>query len=165
MGNLILPQKAVIQLVDDFGEPLQIPDVIFTLHLFATHKNDFYLSPFVSDNSGKAIITREELNNEIRATYSSGLMDYASVETCHPLIEIFINQPEDIERALNAREKLWVVLLDGEKERWGSVENLINVYRQAKNNELKLSKELSRLTDDWNGEKEEYVYNLGVNKN
>jgi hypothetical protein len=164
MGNLILPQKVIIQLIDDSGKPLEISDVIFTVQLFATHKNDFYLSPFVSDKSGKVAISRKELDNEIKAIYSSGLMDYAPVETCHPFVEIFPNQPEDIEKALSTREKIWVALLDGEKERWGSMKKLLNVYRQAKNHELMISKEFSRIRDEWAGEKDEYVYNLRINK-
>jgi hypothetical protein len=115
MKNLVPPQKVIVQLMDGFGAALEISNVIFTIHLSARLKNDFYLGPFISDKSGKVMITRKDLDNAIKATYSSGLMDYVPVETCYPFIEIFRNQPEDIERALNAREKFWVVLLDGEK--------------------------------------------------
>lgn len=153
-----------VQLMDGFGKPFEISNVIITVHLFARRKNDFYLGPFVSDKSGKVKITQRELVNEIQATISTGIMDYSSAETCFPFIEIFVNPPEDIDRALNAREKHWNILLGGEKERWDSMEDLLNVYRHAKNKDVKISKELSRIRDEWDGERDEYHYSLSINK-
>lgn len=164
MGNLVLPQKVTVQLIDGFGAPFEISDVIVTVHLFARHKNDFYLGPYFSDNSGKVIISNKDLVLSIKSTLSSGLMDYYPVNDCYSFVEVFVDQPEDVARALNAREKYWVTLLDGEKERWGTMKNLLSVYRRAKNKEIKISKELSRVRDEWGGEKDECVYNLLVNK-
>ena len=161
--NIVLPQKVTIQLVDSSGTAIELSNVIFTIQLFARHKNNFYLGPFSSDDSGKVVISQTDLENEVKATYSSGLMDYAPVETCHPIVEIFPMQPEDIERALNARENVWTILLDGEKDRWGTLQNLLTVYRQAKNNEIKISKDLSLIRDEWNGKKDEYIYSFTIN--
>ena len=161
--NIVLPQKVTIQLVDGSGAAIELSNVIFTVQLFSRHKNNFYLGPFISDNSGKVVITQTDLENEIKATYSSGMMDYAPVETCHPFVEIFLMQPEGIERALNARENVWTILLDGEKDRWGTLQNLLTAYRQAKNSEIKISKDLSHIRDEWNGKKDEYIYNLTIN--
>lgn len=162
MGNIILPQKVVIQLVDGFGEPINISDVIVTVHLFARHKNDIYLAPFISDNFGMIMITRKDLDSEIEKI--SGSMDYYPVKTCFPFIEIFVNQPEDIARLLNEREKYWPVLLDEEKHRWNSIDDLLNGYRQARNKELNILKGISRIRDEWDGTQRKYMYNLAVYK-
>ncbi len=160
MRNLILPQKVVIQLVDGFGKPFMISDVIITVHLFAKYKNDIYLKPFVSDNSGIITITRKDLDCEIEKF--RGSMDYYLVEPCFPFIEIYATQPEEIEKALTEREKYWNVLLDEEKERWNSIDDLLNAYRQAKNKEVKIRKGISRIRDEWDGEQNEYKYELVI---
>ena len=162
MGNLILPKKVTIQLLDGYGKPFKISDVIVTIHLFARYKNDIYLSPFVSDNSGKVIFTQRDVDIELEKI--SGSMDYVRVETCFPFVEIFANQPEEIDIALERREKYWPKLRDEEKARWDSIEDLLNAYRRARNKELKIEKGISRIRDEWNGEKDQYSYNLSVNK-
>jgi hypothetical protein len=162
MANLILPEKIIIQLTDSQNRPLVFPDVVFFVHFFAKHKNDFHLGPFVSDQSGKVAISHQELVWNIQATYDSGLMDYSAVETCHPSIEIILEYPDIIKRTLTTREKVWSVLLKGEKERWGALENLLNVYRCAKNDQIELSKDFMKIRDTWDGTKKEYNYNFPI---
>jgi hypothetical protein len=162
MTNLILPQKVIIQLVNMQGQPFEIPNVIFFVHLFARHKNDFHLGPFVSDQSGKVVINQQELIWYVQATYESGLMDYSAVETCHPFIEITFEHPDRIKRVLETREKIWKMLLKGEQEIWGRMENLLNAYRNASNEQLELLKDSSKISDVWDGTKNEYEYKFPI---
>jgi hypothetical protein len=52
-------------------------------------------------------------------------------------------------------------VLDGEKERWRSMKNLLAVYRRARNSELG---ETAHIRDEWDGHKDEYTYNLRANQ-
>jgi hypothetical protein len=162
MGNLIIPEKVTIRLKDNHGQPLPMANVIFGIHLFARHKNDFHLGPYVSNTDGIVVITGTDIQHDVEATYDSGLMDYVSVETCHTLAEIQLETADDIQKALHCRETEWTSLLKGETERWGSMNNLLKIYRQAANSRLNVCMGFSRIRDDWDGSKEEYGYDFAV---
>jgi hypothetical protein len=138
-------------------------NVILGVHLFASRKNDFYLGPYVSNADGIVVITKEDLYHDVEATYDSGLMDYVSVETCHTLVEIELKTADDIEKALHSREKVWTMLLKGETERWGTIKNLLKTYKTSANKNLDVSKEFSRIRDDWDGRRDEYEYDFFIN--
>lgn len=157
MTNLILPQKVAIQLTDPTGKPLAIPDVLFEVHLFAQHKNDFDLGPYVSDSFGVVLITHDDLKHDIQATYSSGLMDYA-IGTCFSVVEITLLTPDDIQKRLKVRQTVWNLLLDGEEARWGSLNSLIDAYKRARNNQFQSWSVFPRIRDEWDGAKQEYLY-------
>lgn len=146
MALLVLPDEVVLNLVDDDGNPLRIANVLFRIHLFANHKNDFFLQPFATDDNGSAHICKRDLLAEVSAHYDSGLMDYAPVENCRPEVEIIPLTPDDVQRVLDSRTKNWTMLLGGEEERWGSLENLLNVYRGANNARVTVSP-MSQLWD------------------
>jgi hypothetical protein len=52
MGNLIIPNKATIRLLDERDQPVRLANIIFTVHLYARRKNDFDLGPYLSDDTG-----------------------------------------------------------------------------------------------------------------
>src|SRR5208282_438506 len=132
MNNLLLPDRVAIQLVDSNKLRLKIAGVLFRVHLFARTKSDFTLQPFASDGEGIATILKKELEAEVQASYDSGAMDFAHVSSCFPSVEIQLLSVEDIERAVKAR-KIWKNLLAGERDRWSSMDQLLNVYRSANN--------------------------------
>jgi len=136
MISLSLPEKVVLRLVDSTGSPVRIANVLFRVHTFANRKNDFLLGPFVTDTEGVATITKGQLLAEAAAHYASGLMDYDRIENCQPVVEIAPMEPSDIDRALRARTNVWMNLLQGETERWSSIEELRNVYRNAANGRI-----------------------------
>ncbi len=135
MSNLLLPNRVAIQLVDRNKLPLKMAGVLFRIHLFARARNDFTLQPFASDGEGIVTILKEELEAEVQANYDSGVMDCDHVSTCFPSVEIQLLSVEDIERAVKAR-KIWKNLLAGERDRWISMDQLLDVYRNACNKEL-----------------------------
>ena len=71
MPNLTLPENVQIQIVNNKLQPSKIENVLVYIHLFARHKNDFYLGPYYSDQNGIINISKNDLNNEIEATYST----------------------------------------------------------------------------------------------
>lgn len=162
MANLILPNKVTIQLTDNREIPLAFPNALFTVCLFARHKNDFHLGPYISTDSGLVEITQSDLQNDIDSTYESGLMDYVSVETCFPFVEIRLDHPDDIDRAIKSRTEYWTSLLKGEKKRWGNMQNLLNAYYSSTNSKLQAIKGFSRIRDEWGGSKIEYNYKFMI---
>jgi hypothetical protein len=160
MNNLVLPNRVAIQLVDTDKRPLKMEDVLFRVRLFARRKSDFTLQPFASDGNGLVTISRNEVEAEVAAAYDSGLMDYAHVSTCAPSVEIRLLSGEDIHRAIEAR-KIWRNLLAGERDRWDSMEQLLDVYRKANNGKL-LADQSPSIRDDWDEVEAEYTYDFVV---
>jgi hypothetical protein len=118
------------------------------------------LQPFVSDGDGVCTISRNELEAEVAAQYDAGLMDYAHVSGCAPSVEICLLSGEDIHRAIEAR-KVWTNLLAGERDRWDSMAQLLDVYRRATSGRLCADQSPS-IRDDWDKVGGEYAYDFVV---
>ena len=154
MESIVLPEKVVLKLVDSAGKALKLSNVLFRVRAFAVRKNDFDLGPFPTNNDGVATITKSDLLNEAAAHYDSGLMDYNRVETCKPDVRIEAMKASEIDKALEARTRVWTALLRGESHRWTSIEELRNVYRTAANHSVNAETINAR----WNGRSTEYEY-------
>jgi hypothetical protein len=154
MASLLLPDKVVLRLVDSASNPFRVANVLFFIHTFAKRKNDFTLGPFVTDREGVVTITKQDLLAETTAHYDSGLMDYDAVENCQPIVEIASMKPSEIETALEARTRIWRRLLRGQSERWGTIEDLRNLYRTASNNRISAQPVRAR----WDGSASECEY-------
>jgi hypothetical protein len=87
-------------------------------------------------------------------------MDYVHVGTCSPSIEIPLLSGEDIPRAIEAR-KIWTNLLAGERDRWDSMERLLDVYRKVNNGRLFADRSPS-IRDDWDKIGAQYTYDFIV---
>jgi hypothetical protein len=130
---LTLPNIVTVRLKLADGQPLPLANVILRIDTFATRKNDISLFPFSTDECGIARITKEEMEAEVSATYDSGLMDYASIESAEALVEIRVCGTAEIERAIAARTGVWNTLLRGEERRWKKIDDLIALLRSATN--------------------------------
>jgi hypothetical protein len=139
MGNLIFPEKVKVRLVGPNKEPIRVPGVLIVVHLFALRKNDFYLQPFKTDANGEANIQKQELLAEAAAHYDSGLMDYEAIEESRPLVEVRSMSAAEIRSALSSRSRVWTSLLKGESERWSSIQELVDSYRQAANERVSVT--------------------------
>jgi len=133
---LIIPSIIQIQLVDLNGIDVPLGNVLLSIHIFAHRKNDFLLQPFVTDSGGRATITKEDIMSEVEAHYDSGLMDYVSVESAKPQVQISVTEPSQIQRSLKSRSTLWTTLLRGESRRWASIDELLDVYRNCTNDKV-----------------------------
>jgi hypothetical protein len=158
--NLILPDRVAIQLMVAGKIPLAIAGILFRVQLFARQKNDFWLQPFASDGRGLVTISKKDIEAEVRANYDSGLMDYHDVGTCFTMVEISLLSQDGIDRAIEGR-KTWTSLLGGERERWTSIEQLLDVYRTANNRRLRISP-FSHIRDSWDEVGAEYSYDYYV---
>lgn len=136
MASLLMPDKIVLRLVDSGSNPVHMANILFLVRTFAKRKNDFQLGPFVTDEEGVVTITKQDLLAEATAHYDSGLMDYDAVENCQPMVEIAAMVPREIEKALEARTRVWKRLLRGETQRWKTIEDLRNLYRTAANERI-----------------------------
>jgi hypothetical protein len=160
-NNLILPNRVAIQLRDTEGLPFRMAVVLFRVRLFARHKNHFTLQPFASDGEGLVTILKKDMEACVEAHYDSGLMDYAPVSGCVPSVEIRLLSEDDINRAVEVRRVTWTRLLAGERDRWTSMEQLLNVYRNANNRRLLFDKS-PPVRDDWASVGAEYSYDFVV---
>jgi len=159
--DLIVPNKVSIQLADTSNRPFKMSDVIFRIRLLARFKNDFSLGPFLSDANGLVTVSKKEIEAGVAANYDSGLMDYAPLSNCSPSVEISLYSLVDIQRAIDARSKVWTNLLAGERDRWGSIEQLIDVYRNAPNSRLQIERSPT-IRDTWNKDEAEFSYIFAV---
>jgi hypothetical protein len=105
--------------------------VLIGVKAFARSKNDYSLGPYATSADGLARITRNDLQAEIEAAHDSGLMDYAGIAQCNPIVQLFVWSAEDIRKALSARHNVWSFLLRGERDRWGSTAELLALYDRA----------------------------------
>ena len=82
------PETIEIQLVDKkHNKPIE--GIVLMVHLFANHKNDYYIYSSYSDNEGKIFITKKQLEFEIDIDRNMFIMDYSSnLSDCKPLFEI-----------------------------------------------------------------------------
>jgi hypothetical protein len=159
--NLLLPDRVAIQLTDTEKVPLAMAGVLFRVQLFARQKNDFRLQPFASDDRGLVTISKKDIEAGVAANYDSGLMDYHDVDSCFPTVEISLLSQGDIDRAIEARKTHWTRLLAGERERWTSMEQLLDVYRTANNGRL-VSDQLPPIRDVWDEMGAKYSYDFVV---
>jgi hypothetical protein len=155
IGHLVLPEQVTVQLVDSSGSPAKMADVLFQITAFARQKNDYHLQPFATDREGLATITREQLDAEVAANHDSGLMDYVHISKCSSAVEIRPLTDEETLRAIEAR-KVWSSLLAGERDRWESLGQLLNLYRNANNSRLSVLEPTMRVV--WDGRGTEYSY-------
>jgi hypothetical protein len=161
MSLKVLPEQVKIQLVDGSNHPIRMPNVLFGITVFAaTQKNDYHLQPFGTDSEGLATITKNQLEAEVAANVSSGLMDYGHISGYSSSVEIRMLTEEEIKRAVKARKTIWRMLLDGERGRWQSVEELLAFYEHANNRRLLALKPAMRVT--WSWDTAEYSYNFPV---
>ena len=149
LENLVLPERTTVQLIDSKGSSIRMSDVLFRIKVFARRKNDYSLAPFATEDEGLATITKAQLESEVAADHDSGVMDYAGISTCSPVVEIHLLTDEEIRRAIEARSTIWTKLLSGERDRWQSIEQLLAVYKNANNHRL-LALEPT-LRPVWNG--------------
>lgn len=133
LDKLIFPEIVTVRLIGSSQQPFEKPGVLLGIHIFARQKNDFFLAPFVTNAGGVVTITKKELLAEVSAHYDSGLMDYVEVEEAKTVVEIRLLSVEEIEKAIFSRTHVWKNLLRGERERWTSIDQLIDAYKNSSN--------------------------------
>lgn len=164
MRKFKLPDKITITLIKQRQQDFPPDNILLYIKTYARHKNDFYLGPFASDKNGVITITKNDLDNELTATYESGLMDYSSIENSFTFVELRLYDQDEINKMIESRTKAWTSLLVGEKERWTSINHLVDTLKKSNNKHLLLSESTKRIRVDFDGTQNEYELQLDIYK-
>ncbi|MFC0773633.1 hypothetical protein [Terrimonas alba] len=122
MEIFYLPDIMHIDFIDKDGNPFRQENILLGIHTFATHKNNIDLSPFLSDKDGHVTITKEQLQNRADIFISYGIMDYGSLGSAKPDIQIYFWGNNSIDRYVG----YWNMILKNKKDRqqyekWGDI--------------------------------------------
>jgi len=162
MKNLIIPEIIEIQLTDLSNQPLLIENIFVYLKTKAIRKNGFNLGPFISDKNGIIQITKADFMNEVSATYDSGLMDYSDIESTLTKVEIKLYSEEELKKMIDSRTNIWSNLLNGEKERWGSIEKLIESLKNSNNKHLELYNNFQEIIIELDGKSNSIKFRMKI---
>lgn len=164
MTKFILPNRITIKLVKPEQQDFSVDNILLYIKTHARHKNDFYLGPFASDKNGIITITKKDLNNELTATYESGLTDYSSIENSFSFVELRLYDQNEIDKMIKSRTKVYTSLLKGENERWTSINHLVDTLKKSNNKHLLLYDSTKRIRADFDGNQNEYEFQLDIYK-
>jgi hypothetical protein len=176
MQTLFIPDKIQIDFFDGNNNPLRQDKILIGIRTFANHKNDINLSPFLTDSSGSVTITSVDIKERFDNFVSYGLMDYSSLETAKPKIEIYFWGNKSLDRYIS----YWTKLLSGKKdlkqfERWGDqfgklqkefakIEQKereeLKLYETSFNKSTKISDDLILVSDSWDKQNTELKYRV-----
>jgi len=120
MKTLYIPDKIDIDFLDANENPIHQENILVGIRVLANHKNDIDLSPFLTDRSGHLTITSENIKYRYENFISYGLMDYSSLESAKPEIEIYFWG----NKSLNKYIEYWSNILSKKTdfkqfEKWG----------------------------------------------
>jgi hypothetical protein len=84
-----------------------ISNVALTLRLKAPQKNDYFIGPLVTDESGMIEVLRTECLRTIETDQRMFVMDYSGdLASCGPLMELSLHSPEEIARMIRQFEQM-----------------------------------------------------------
>lgn len=164
MTKFILPDKITIKLVKPEQQNISVENILLYVKTYARYKNDFYLGPFASDKNGVITITKKDLENEVTATYESGLMDYSSIDNCFSFVELRLYDQHEVNKMIESRTKVWTTLLKGEEKRWTSIYHLVDILKKSNNKHLLLYDSTKCIRTDFDGTQNEYEFQLEIFK-
>jgi len=176
--QLNLPDKIEIQFYDKADKPLRQDKLLVGIRTFATHKNDIDLSPFVSDLNGLVTITQADLKKTADNFISYGLMDYGSIESAKPNIEIYFWGNDSLKKYLD----YWTSVLANKKdlknyEKWGNTlgkrdreaaliekqeREIFAQFETCFNRQTKIKKDLTLINDTWDGTQATKIYKVNL---
>lgn len=176
MQTLFIPNKIQIDFFDGNNNPLRQDNILIGIKTFANHKNDISLSPFLTDSVGSLTITSADIKDRFDNFVYYGLMDYSSLETAKPNIEIYFWGNKSLDRYIS----YWTKLLSGKKdlkqfEMWGDklgklrkefakIEQRdrkeLSVYETCYNRTTKFSDDIILVKDKWDKSNSELKYSV-----
>jgi hypothetical protein len=156
MNNLVIPKLIIIQLKDKFGEPINCEKVLLYIKTNPRTLADFHLGPFYSNSRGLIQITKTDFLNEVEANYATGFLDFEDIESNHPEVEFRLYTQEEIEVYIKTRKTTYPLLLDGEDNRWKSIEELVTLLKKANNSLFDINLNNRTLIARLDGSKDNY---------
>lgn len=113
MQTLFIPDIIKINIKDQNGNLFKQENILLGIKTIATHKNDIYLSPFLTDSNGHITITKEQIKNRADIFISYGLMDYVGLEYAKPDIQIYYWGNDNLDKSIT----YWKQLLNNKKNK------------------------------------------------
>jgi len=176
MQTLYVPENIIIEFQDENGNPNAQNNVLIGIKIFANHKNDISLSPFLSDKNGIINISKKDIESSFNNFVSYGLMDYSSLESAKPEIEIcyfgknainryleywtkILSGKTDLKQfeiwgeKLGKREKEYAQIEKGERERF-------EIYSACKNRAFDETENIILIKDKWEKPQSEIRYKV-----
>jgi hypothetical protein len=98
--KLFVPDLITIEFGDKNDNPFYQKSILIGIKTHASHKNDIDIYPFMSDEQGHLRITQDQINERTNDFISYGLMDYASLDSAKPVIELYFWGNKSIRRYL-----------------------------------------------------------------
>lgn len=99
------PEKIKITTIDK-KSIIPLSGILLTIRLFATRKNDYYITTELSDENGEILVTKQTLEQEIDRDRNMYIMDYASLlKDCKPYIEIEAEGAETLAKRIAGMEE------------------------------------------------------------
>jgi len=173
---MTLPDIITIQFHDLQGETFHQRNILVGIKTIATHKNDITLSPFLSDNEGRIVITKEDLLAAAGDVYETGLMDYSSLESAKPEIEIIFIGKDKLKSQVryyeilsgDRRSSLLKVERELTKKELAAVEqkkawtDLYEKYKNCFNLKTSIDHDITLATDVWDGRESVKHYSVMI---
>lgn len=174
MQTLFIPDIIKLDLVDNQGNPLRQENILVGIHTFATHKNNIDISPFLSDKNGQFIITKEELKKRADIFIDYGIMDYGTLESARPDIQIYYWGNKSLDRYINywttllknkqtrVKTEMEVKLLGHLEQRFAEITKReteeLEMYSNCFNRNTKFSNDIILISDSWDRPAKEKIY-------
>jgi hypothetical protein len=151
---LKIPDEVTIQLVDNGGHPVRLDNVVVGIRTFATHKNDIHISPFYTNADGQVRITKKDINKAADRFIDFGLMDYVSLESAKPKVEIHVWTDQEIERFIN----YWDPIVEQTNHFDNTEKKTLERFKTCNNKKIS-----GVVSDNWDGRQSKYQYDLKIN--
>ena len=94
--TLFVPEHITIELLNKKNEPFRCANVLLGIKTYASYRNDIDMSPLVSDADGLITITKAEIMEIVKEFIMGGIMDYSSLESANPDVEIYFWGKSDV---------------------------------------------------------------------
>lgn len=176
MQTLFIPDKIQIDFLDAENNPLRQDKILIGIRTFANRKNDIDLSPFLTDKNGTIKITFQDIKNNFDNFISYGLMDYSSMESAKPEIEIYFWGKKSLDSYIN----YWTRILENKDdlkqfEKWGNklgkreIESAkierrereeLKIFLTCFNRTIKKYDDIIIVKDNWDRENDIVEYNV-----
>ena len=128
---MIFPKILELSILSKDRKQLMLSDIVISITLFSSRRNDYHLGPYFSNDNGVIKITEKDLIISAEAVLDSGLMDYCRYSDCSEKAMVEILDSNKLNMLINGRNK-WG-LLKNEAILYGSKEMLLDRIRNSKN--------------------------------
>jgi len=149
MQTFFLPEIIHIDFFSKNGKVLRQENILIGIHTFATRKNNINLRPFLSNKQGHTTITKEQMQNQANIFISYGLMDYSSLDSAKPDVQIYFCGNDSIDRYISHWEMIVKNKTDVQVyEQWGDI--LGKFAKQAAETEMREREDLQKFKTCFN---------------